>query len=83
MISSESRRDWMHRFGSRLMKLEPNLNAVNAAEHAVAAYEKHAAVSTPEDAAASFATERAGGDFAGFAAPVDPKEQKVVRRHAS
>lgn len=62
MISSESRRDWMYRFGSRLMKLEPALNAVTAARHAALAYEKHAGAAEPEEAATMFATEKPGGD---------------------
>ena len=82
MISSESRRDSMHRFGSRLMKLEPNLNAVNAAQHAAAAYDKHASGSEPRGAAATFATERAGVDFAGGAAPARRNAQTVARRRA-
>ncbi len=40
----------MHRFGSRLMKLEPALNAVNAAQQAAAAYAQHATVSEPKRA---------------------------------
>ena len=82
MISSESRRDWMHRFGSRLMKLEPALNAVNAARHAVAAYETHGHSAEPEDAAATFATERAGGSAPRHTTPSGPNEQRVLRRHA-
>ena len=68
MISSESRRDWMHRFGSRSMKLEPDLNAVNAAQHA-AAYAQQATVAEPARAAATSETDWEGGDFAGDAAP--------------
>lgn len=60
MISSEARRGWMHRFGSHLMKLDPTMNAVTAAEHAAVAYEQ-AGDSEPEDAAVSFASEKLGG----------------------
>lgn len=50
----------MYRFGSRLMKLDPSMNAVTAAAHAAVAYEQHVGESAPEDVAAAFATENSG-----------------------
>ena len=38
MLTKESRREWLHRFGAHLMKLRPQMNAVVAVQHAVAAY---------------------------------------------
>ena len=38
MLTTESRREWLHRFGVHLMKLRPQMNAVVAAQHAVAAF---------------------------------------------
>lgn len=82
MISSESRRDWMHRFGSRLMKLEPTLNAVTAAQHAAVAYEKHASDCEPEDAAVVFSAAKAGNDVVGEAASVNRRTPPATRRQA-
>lgn len=45
-----SRPEWIERFGSQLMKLQPAMNAMTAAAQAVAAYPARCAVE-PEDAA--------------------------------
>jgi len=80
MISSESRRDWMHRFGSRLMKLEPTLNAVTAAQRAARAYDRHATDSEPEDAAAIVANEKADSELAELATPADQAGAPLASR---
>lgn len=45
---------WLDRFGARLMQLRPQMNALTAAEHAVATY-PNAAHMEPEEAAERFA----------------------------
>lgn len=47
---------WHDRFGARLMQLQPRMNAVTAAQHAVATY-PDAADMEPEEAAEIFAAE--------------------------
>lgn len=47
---------WHDRFGARLMQLQPRMNAVTAAQHAVATY-PDAANLEPEEAAKIFAAE--------------------------
>lgn len=47
---------WLDRFGARLMQLQPRMNPVTAAQHAVATY-ADAADWEPEEAADIFAAE--------------------------
>jgi hypothetical protein len=61
MFTTESRREWLHRFGAHLMKLQPKMNAVVASQHAVAAFDDAADVD-PILAAETAAREAQGVD---------------------
>ena len=61
MITTESRREWLHRFGAHLMKLRPRMNAIIAAQYAVAAFNDAADVD-PILAAAAVARQELAGD---------------------
>ena len=52
---------WHDRFGARLLQLQPRMNAVTAAEHAVVTY-ADAADMEPELAAEIFAAEEPPGE---------------------
>ena len=51
--AAHSKPVWMQRFGARLMQLQPRLNAVDAARHAVSAFAASAHID-PEAAAEVF-----------------------------
>ncbi|MEO8807064.1 MAG: hypothetical protein ABI433_13370 [Burkholderiaceae bacterium] len=62
------------------MKLEPDLHAVAAVQRAAVAYDKHAADSEPEDAAAVYAIEKGDSEFAQEAEPPHRNDRAVRRR---
>ncbi len=56
MDAKLSKADWMDRFGERLMRLQPAMNAVAAAANAVDAYADSSDLE-PEEAARTFLEE--------------------------
>lgn len=69
---SHSKPIWMERFGARLMQLQPRLNAVDAARHAVSAFAKSAHLE-PEAAAEIFSGQTPIGRPGAPEAPAEPE----------
>jgi len=69
---SHSKPVWIERFGARVMQLQPHLNALDAAKHALSAYDRSAHLE-PEAAAEIFSGQTPLGRPNAPEAPAEPE----------